>query len=89
MVGIVVTCSWLVYVGVSIVPRIGGSSQRDGSVESMISRKKHQCHVCGEIVEVLFRILGEGVAGLPRTWCVRCWCDVVGSLSTGQREADK
>ena len=87
MVGIVVTCSWLV--GVSITPRSRGSSQRDGSVESVISWKKHQCRVRGEIVEVLFRILGEGVAGLPRTWCVRCWCDVVGILSMGQREAGK
>ena len=38
----------------------------------------HYCVVCEVLV---INILGEGVAGLSRTWCVGCGCDVVGTLS--------
>ena len=55
---------------------------RDGLIQSMIARKKHHCCVHREAVEVLVSyILGEGVAGLSRTWCVGCGCDIVGTLS--------
>ena len=55
---------------------------RDGLLQSVIARKElHNC-VHWEVVEVLASyILREGVAGLSRTWCVGCGCDVVGTLS--------
>ena len=55
---------------------------RDGLLQSVITRKELHCCVHWEVVEVLAScILGEGVAGLSRTWCVGCGCDIVGSLT--------
>ena len=55
---------------------------RDGLLQSVIARKELHCCVQREVVEVLVSyILREGVAGLSRTWCVGCGCDVVGTLS--------
>ena len=55
---------------------------RDGLLQSVIARKElHYC-IHREVVEVLASYIpGEGVARLSRTWCVRCGCDVVGTLS--------
>ena len=54
----------------------------DGLSESVIARKELHCCVCWEVTEVLASyILREGVAGLSRTWCVGCGCDIVGTLS--------
>ena len=55
---------------------------RDSLLQSVIARKELHCCVHWEGVEVLASyILREGVAWLSRTWCVRCGCDVVGTLS--------
>ena len=55
---------------------------RDDLLQSVIARKELHCCVHWEVVEVLpSYILREGVAGLSRTWCVVCGCDVVGTLS--------
>ena len=55
---------------------------RDGLLQSVIAKKELHCCIRSDVVEVLVSyILREGVAGLSRTWCVRCGCDVVGTLS--------
>ena len=55
---------------------------RDGLLQSVIARKELHCCVHWKVVEVLASyILREGVAGLSRTWCVGCGCDIVGTLS--------
>ena len=48
-------------------------------VKRVVTRKEHQCGVGGE--EVALCILRESETGLGRTWCVRRWLDVVGTLS--------
>ena len=54
----------------------------DGLIQSVITRKEHNCCVHREVLEVLVSyILVEGVAGLSRTWGVRCGRNVVCTLS--------
>ena len=51
-------------------------------LQSVTARKELHCCVHREVLEVLVSyILGEGAAGLSRTWCVRCGLDIVGTLS--------
>ena len=48
----------------------------------MIARKELHCCVHWEVVEILASyILREGEAGLSRTWCVGCGCDVIRALT--------
>ena len=57
---------------------IGDSCHGDGNIESVVTRKEHQCCVRGKISPVvLLSILGEGVARISRTWRVGCGGDVV------------
>ena len=50
----------------------------------MFTRKEYHCSVGYEVVRGVLNILGEGVAGVGRTWCVRCGCNIEGGGSGGQ-----
>ena len=58
---------------------------RDGLLQSMIARKELHCcvhrMVVVEVHVLVSYILREGGAGISRTWCVGCGCDIVGTLS--------
>ena len=57
-------------------------SHCDGLLQCVIARKELHCYIHWEVAEILAGcILREGVAGLSRTWCVWCGCDVVCTLT--------
>ena len=51
----------------------------DGLLQRVIAGKELHRRIQSKVL--VSYILGEGVAWFSRAWCVRCGCDVIGTLS--------
>ena len=47
----------------------------------MITRKEYYCSVGCEVFRSIINIVGKGVAGVGRAWCMGCGCDIEGGGS--------